>query len=301
MPFGASSRAMLWASPRRTNLPTAKGVEPRYPLMLAEAPAKRIAPWPARRMLRAAACASYGRGSVLWLPGSLSNWAGLDYNRSDLASSSPPAGGSGMARRMVVLDSPHERAYPLSHEHGTRIELARRLASFKGFDFAGEYDPSRRYKGPLYFVPSDTLTSERANQLGIRSEGDLLGGVVPYAFAATKVITHPLVEPDACAPAGWSRDFAHHVHDHVLVGFSVFTHEDARRVGARLLGQGPVRVKPVRASGGQGQKVISSAAELEGALRSLHATALLQDGLVLEENLNDVTTYSVGEIRVAEH
>ena len=70
-----------------------------------------------------------------------------------------------MARRMVVLDSPHERAYPLSHEHGTRIELARRLASFKGFDFAGEYDPSRRYKGPLYFVPSDTLTSERANQL----------------------------------------------------------------------------------------------------------------------------------------
>ena len=206
-----------------------------------------------------------------------------------------------MARRMVVLDSPHERAYPPSHEHGTRIELARRLASFKGFDFAGEYDPSRRYKGPLYFVPSDTLTSERANQLGIRSEGDLLGGVVPYAFAATKVITHPLVEPDACAPAGWSRDFAHHVHDHVLVGFSVFTHEDARRAGARLLGQGPVRVKPVRASGGQGQKVISSAAELEGALRSLHATALLQDGLVLEENLNDVTTYSVGEIRVAEH
>jgi Protein of unknown function (DUF3182) len=206
-----------------------------------------------------------------------------------------------MARRMVVLYSPQEPADPLSHDRGARIELARRLASFQDFTFAGEYDPSRPYDGPPYFVPSDTLTSERANQLGIRSEGDLFGGVVPYAFVATKVITHPLVEPDVFAPPGWSREFGHQVHDHVLFGFSVFTHEDARRAGARLLEQGPVRVKPVRASGGQGQMVISSAAELERALRAIDATELLKDGLVVEENLTDVTTYSVGQLRVAEH
>jgi hypothetical protein len=206
-----------------------------------------------------------------------------------------------MARRMVVIYSPHEQAYPLSHERGTWIELARRLASFQDMDFAGEYDPSSRYNEALYFVPSDTLTSATANQLGIRSEVDLFGGVVPYAFAATKVITHPLVEPVAFAPAGWSREFADQVHDHVLFGFSVFTHEDARHAGVRLLEQGPVRIKPVLASGAQGQMVISSAAELDRELRSVDATELSKHGLVLEENLTHVTTYSVGQTRVAEH
>jgi Protein of unknown function (DUF3182) len=203
--------------------------------------------------------------------------------------------------RTVVLYAPQERAYSLSHERGTRVELARRLASVQGVDFAGEYDPSRRYDRPLYFVPSDTLTSETASQLGIRREGDLFGGVVPYAFAATKIITHPLVEADACAPAGWSHQFGHQVHNHVLFGCSVFTHEDARHAGVRLLEQGPVRLKPVRASGGQGQMVISSAVELERELRSVDAIDLLKHGLVLEENLTDVTTYSVGQIRVGEH
>ena len=113
-----------------------------------------------------------------------------------------------MVHGVVAVYTAHERAYALSHESGTRTELAKRLASLKGFAFAGEYDPSRRYQGPVYFVPSDTLTSiEAANRLGIRSENDLFGGVVPYAFAATKIITHPLIEPQAYAPAGWSRDW----------------------------------------------------------------------------------------------
>ena len=110
-----------------------------------------------------------------------------------------------MARRVVVLYSPQEPADPLSHDRGARIELARRLASFQDFLLSQESTtrPGLAATSP-YFVPSDTLTSERANQLGIRSEVDLFGGVVPYAFAATRLITHPLVEPEACAPAGWS-------------------------------------------------------------------------------------------------
>src|SRR5215212_1742347 len=56
--FGASSRAMLCARPRRANLPIAKGAEPGYPFTLADAPVKRIAPWPARSIRLAAACAT---------------------------------------------------------------------------------------------------------------------------------------------------------------------------------------------------------------------------------------------------
>ena len=80
---------------------------------------------------------------------------------------------------MVVLYSPQEPADPLSHDRGARIELARRLASFQDFTFAGEYDPSRPYDGPPYFVPSDTLTSERANQLGARPSNGRFGRRMP--------------------------------------------------------------------------------------------------------------------------
>jgi hypothetical protein len=151
-------------------------------------------------------------------------------------------------------------------------------------------------------VPSRTLVGvEAARALGIRGEDDLFGGVVPHPFVATKTITHPLVAPDACAPAGWCHDFAFGVRDAVLLGFSVFTREDARRAGARLrLERGSVRLKPVRATGGQGQTVIYRADELQAALEALDEAELARDGLVLEENLTDVTTYSVGQVRVAE-
>ena len=141
---------------------------------------------------------------------------------------------------VVVEYTTDPGAHPLGHERGTRTALAERLAALKGFAFEGEFDPARRYPGPIYFVPSDTLVgAETAKRLRIRSELDLFGGVVPYAFMATKAITHPLVEPDADAPVGWSRDFAELVKEYVLLGFTAFTHRDARRAGARLLD--PVR------------------------------------------------------------
>ena len=113
---------------------------------------------------------------------------------------------------------------PAKHESVTRMLLAQKLAALKGYDFAGEYDPASHYAGPLYFVPNDTLTgSELAQKVGIRDHHDLFGGVVPYPFAATKTITHPLVSPDAFAPEGWSHDFARTVRDVVLFGFSAFT------------------------------------------------------------------------------
>jgi hypothetical protein len=185
------------------------------------------------------------------------------------------------------------------HEAVTRTGVARRLAALKGFAFAGEHDPAQRYPGPVYLVPACTLVGvEAARALGIRGEDDLFGAVVPHAFVATKVITHPLVAEDAAAPAGWSSAFPERVRDAVLGGFSVFTAEDARRAGARLLERGPVRLKPVLAMGGRGQEVIETVGELEKALAAMPPDELASHGLVLEEDLTDVTTYSVGQVRV---
>lgn len=189
------------------------------------------------------------------------------------------------------------------HERATRREVVRRLARLKGFVAAEEprgdawgAGPS----GPVYYVPSDTLVGvERAIALGIRSREDLFGGVVPYAFVATKAITHPLVARDAAAPLGWSHDFHAAVTEAVLPGYSAFSREDAMRAGRELLARGHVRVKLVRETGGRGQTVVRDLESLQACLDGVSDEALAADGVVLERNLADVQTLSVGQVNVA--
>jgi len=181
-----------------------------------------------------------------------------------------------------------------------REAVAARLAKVKQFDFAGPYDPAKRYAARLYLVPSDTLVGrEAAAKLGVRTENDVFGGVVPTAFAATKTITHPLVHPKAYAPTGWSHDFAEHVSEAVLHGYTAFSSEDAHRAAARLLDHGPTRIKLARGIGGHGQFVIQHAGELDELLAAIDDAELASVGVVLEEHLDDVTTHSVGQVRVA--
>jgi hypothetical protein len=185
------------------------------------------------------------------------------------------------------------------HESVTLRELARGLAVIKGYDFAEEFDPARRYSGPLYFVPNDTLVGIAAAQsLGIKNEQDLFGGVVPFAFAATKTITHPLPDVDSRSPEGWSPQFANRVRDVVLPGYSAFAMRDARIAGVRLLGLGRVRIKHPAGIGGLGQSVVDDERTLDAQLHSLDDDALLRDGLVLEQDLADVVTHSVGQVCV---
>jgi hypothetical protein len=186
------------------------------------------------------------------------------------------------------------------HAAMTREAIAAKLAKLKQFDFAGPYDPAVRYGAPLYLVPSDTLVGlEAAASLGVRTENDVFGGVVPTAFAATKTITHPLVHPQAGAPEGWSHDFAERVREAVLHGFTAFSRDDAHRAAARLLNHGPTRIKLARGIGGHGQFVIQASGELNALLDEIDDTELASFGVVLEEQLDDVTTYSIGQVRVA--
>jgi len=199
----------------------------------------------------------------------------------------------------VVSYAPDQAPAVCRHEPTTREQIAARLAALKGFEFAGEYDPGARYAKPLYFVPSGTLTrSEAVDVLGIAGEHDLFGGVVPRAFVGTKSITHPLCDEAAVAPPGWSSEFARAVEHVVLRGHSAFALKDARRAGWQLLRRGHVRVKPARAIGGRGQSVVEDPEALEAVLRSVDEHELGTYGLVLEEHLSEVRTYSVGQVRV---
>lgn len=202
------------------------------------------------------------------------------------------------ARKAVVTLA--SRTREPQHEAVIHEQLARKLAALQGLDFLGAFDPDVHYGRPLYFVPSGTLVgTDEARKLGLEDEHDLFGGVVPQAFVETKVITHPLVRPDADAPFGWSRDFVERVKGSVLPGYSVFTLADAREAGRRLLPEGPVRLKPVGATGGRGQERIDNEQALGQALERIDVTELERRGLVLEANLEHVTTFSVGQVRTA--
>lgn len=193
-----------------------------------------------------------------------------------------------------------DKSFGNAHDRNTHTVLAQKIAGIMGLKFEGEYNPARFNSGQTYLLPSDTLQSiEIARTLGVRSNADLFGGVVPYAFAATKVITHPLVSMDAQAPAGWSGSFGDQVRDVVHHGFSVFTIEDGCRAGLRLLERGPVRIKPVRATAGRGQIVVHDATTLLTKLAVLDKAEVCCDGLVIEEDLSDVKTCSVGQVFVA--
>lgn len=200
---------------------------------------------------------------------------------------------------MVVGHVADHQDHASGHERHTLLDYARRLAELRGDAFGGLYQPASRPAGPLYFVPASTLTCDEAQALGIAGPDDLFGGVVPAAFVATKAISHPLVSPDACAPPGWQPDLARQVQGAVLAGCAAFALDDARRGGLRLLQQGPVRLKPVRASGGRGQAVAHEPHELESWLRQLDP-AELAHGLVLEEQLEEVRTFSVGQVQVGD-
>ncbi|WP_372014696.1 DUF3182 family protein [Pseudoxanthomonas sp. 10H] len=204
---------------------------------------------------------------------------------------------TGPLRTVVTLRA---GALPRSvHERASQAWVARRLASILGWEFGGEYQPGRHLHRPAYFVPDETLTATQAARLGIDGEAGLFGGVVPHAFVASKVITHPLPAAGSAAPEGWRHRLAAELSGAVLSGFSVFDPDEIQAAGERLLDEGHrVRLKEPQARGGNGQHLVADRADLRAVVAGLDPALVRRDGIVLEQHLEDATTCSVGEIRV---
>ena len=187
-----------------------------------------------------------------------------------------------------------------AHELLSQRRVAERLAALLDCEFVEMRAEPAAPTGPIgYAVPNETLDSlARAHALGIHREADLFGGVVPYPFVATKVITHPLVGTRAVAPSGWSPAFAESVRDVVLPGFCAFSARDAHTAGRRLLKQGDVRLKLATGIGGSGQSIARTESDLDAQIAAIDAAELARHGIVIERNLSEVKTYSVGLLRV---
>jgi hypothetical protein len=184
------------------------------------------------------------------------------------------------------------------HEGATHRVVAERIAALLGLPFGGACGEGAA-AGGSYLVPRAPLCGPLAAlRHGIEGEHDLLGSWVHEAWMATKAIVHPLVSDEAQAPAGWPRLLAREAMALTLRGRTAFCAEDALEAGRELLRLGPVRLKPAGADGGRGQTVVRDSAGLEAAIAALCAGGVLAEGLVLEEDLEDVTTWSVGQLRL---
>jgi hypothetical protein len=227
--------------------------------------------------------------------GAMSAWPAAD-RAGPLDGMAAPVGTRSMGTAMAYTQG--LRGYASAHEQMTRMEVVRRLARLKGYAVSEEF--AQAPLGPVYLVPSDTLVGiERAQALGIQGRDDFFGGVVPYPFVSTKAITHPLVSADAKAPEGWNPAFSRMVGDAVLPGFTAFTRADAAVAADALLQAGPVRIKLVRETGGNGQTVARDRAAFDACLAGIADEMLDRDGVVIEQNLRQVQTLSVGQVHVA--
>jgi hypothetical protein len=208
------------------------------------------------------------------------------------------AGGT-LARTMtrpVVTYATRAGAAPDGHDAVGRRAVAERLARVLGARYAGDFVPGDRYEAAPYFVPDDALDAPAARRLGIASTADLFGGVVPHDYVATKAITHGLSGTGARAPDGWSEAFASRVEGAVLRGYTAFSRADAMDAVRALIADGAVRLKRCDGIGGGGQQVVETLDEAAAALAAIDDETFARRGLVIEENLGRVTTYSVGQV-----
>lgn len=181
------------------------------------------------------------------------------------------------------------------HRERSIHALATRLAALRG---EAPPAPAGAGDGSGYVVPDATLLAREAQALGLTGEDDLYGGVVPTRVVAGKSITHPLAAHDAPHAPGWSAAFTRAVAACVLPGRAAFTRADAARAAHHLLPLGAVRLKPAWADGGRAQRVVRTEREAADAVERLAAGPLSVCGLVLEHDLSDVVTFSVGRVSV---
>ncbi|HYD75058.1 DUF3182 family protein [Ramlibacter sp.] len=207
-------------------------------------------------------------------------------------------GGTAVATGTVVALMAPGSQRSSEHERAALERHTQAIATLLGWQAGGWHDIARPYQPPLYFVPNETLSLAQASQLGITGPDDLFGGVVPHAFVASKAISHPLVSPQADRPPGWNAGLDGACGDAVLAGYSAFSRDDAQAAARRLLGNGPVRIKPSLGTGGRGQVVAKDEQAVREALAAMDPAELGEHGVVMEEQLTEVRTYSIGTVQV---
>ncbi len=165
------------------------------------------------------------------------------------------------------------------------------ISSILGIPFRGL--STEQIVGPNhYVVTSKTMTKQDAlNRFGINSTSDFYGLAVNDINEVGKAILHPA--PGEITPQFYNPRFADRARHLVLPGFACFSTSDAQSAFAHYEGNGfGLRFKVANESDGNGQFKVDDASHLQHLLEEQRQA--LTEGIVLEANLHDPTTISVG-------
>ncbi|WP_374788811.1 DUF3182 family protein [Brucella oryzae] len=175
--------------------------------------------------------------------------------------------------------------------------LATRLSSLTGRQLLPTLQSFDESDG-TFFVPTFALVRQNGHpEMHIES---FYGGIVHHSFMTTKLVTHPHWHDDDNLPEGWAGNFAACLENCVLSGFSVFSRRHALDAASALLKKHKIRFKKPYASGGKDQTVIETVRSLDGFLETV-SDGDIANGLVVEEDVENSTTYSVGQVQIENH
>jgi hypothetical protein len=198
------------------------------------------------------------------------------------------------SKKIVVAHS--VRADAPQHEVQTNKALARWLAQILGFKFGGSYAAEKHHGRDLYLLPTQTIVGRAsAHQLGIQGPEDLWGGFVEH-----RLYLHQSHQP---WPAQSSGPRAARL---VAIVFRAGAQCGARwpqRVCAGRCATSrrtPVVQRPDTHEAGsccacRGQEVIKSLDAFDQILARPDIAKQFSEGVVLEQDLSDVVTHSVGQ------
>ncbi|KAB2697557.1 DUF3182 family protein [Ochrobactrum sp. Kaboul] len=172
--------------------------------------------------------------------------------------------------------------------------LAARLAKLSGSSLSPSSQNFDDVDG-TFFIPTVSLIRKSHPEL---DANQFWGGCVDQEYMTTKLATHPAWNEEDELPAGWKPQFAKDLGSAALAGFSVFSHDHAARAGAFLLDKSKIRLKDPYASGGKNQCVFENNHELDVFLQSLSQSEITK-GMVIEEDVENSSTYSVGQVSLA--
>ena len=181
--------------------------------------------------------------------------------------------------------------------------VGKHLAEIQGTVFSGEYTDTPKASTDKFYVPAKTLPISIAENLGIVTSEDLYGGVVEHAIFATKSVLHPTLYSNSPAPGIYPRNFASVLTERnlVLPGYTTFdsSQQEAFQIFNLLREQGfVVRLKEPDQSDGDGQAVISDTQYLRNLLDRYPGEVIFQKGLILETNVQNGKTVSIGQTSI---
>ncbi len=170
--------------------------------------------------------------------------------------------------------------------------VAKYIADYLGVPYSGEMLGG--VEGNVYYVPP--VTQERKSLIAdvIKSEEDFYGLIVDDFNHVGKSILHKSVSSKV--PGFYSFEFAKSVEDLVVPGVTVFSKENTEYGYTTVKGVGDfdIRLKLSDRSDGHGQFLLKNIEEVRNVFESLEDKYVNDKGLVLEANVKEAKTISIG-------